>query len=1051
MENPDGTAATYVYDTVDDDDVITSTVVYTNENGGSLRYEYNPAGQLTGIYDLDAEVQLVDKKYDIHMRLYQETYYSDDSDAVNTVYYYYDNYDRVIETWSEDSAGAVTSRELTEYSDTTGYVTKTVEGATGAPSVETRTRYDTMGYTTEQSYKHSGTWYTDLYTNDYLGNVTQLKTAYTTSIGGTFTSQYTYGFDGRVLTETNALNDTAATNTYDLAGRLLTQTDAESGTTVNAYDALNRVITTERDFTTTADTVTKYYYDNNGNVAQEMVSSSLPGQTLSFRTRAYSYDSRNRLAASTSYDGQDAVITQYYYDDAGNILRMYTGLTSPLTITGLDQVSGGSAGYSTTEYAYDTQNRLVSTTDPLDQTESYTYDSKSGRMLTKTDRNDVVTTYTYDNLGRETRREAATGDYVATTYTLTGQKASESNGTVTTAYTYDDLGRLTAEVTGDAVKTYSYNLGGARTAFAAAVDGASQISLAYTYDAMNRLSTVSGNSMSASYGYTDNGNLNYVQYGNGLREEYAYNKANLLTGLVNELDNTVLSQYGYTYTLDGQQVQKTEPENKVTAYTYDGHGRLTDETVTLNSVLQQSYAYTYDAFGNRTGLEATGTDAYETAYTYDANNRLQEETKTTGGLTEIATYYYDANGNETAKVNSTLQSSADPAAVALSQGVADSELLSYNGFNELTAVAKGEDEITYAYLPNGLRLSKTAGSATTSFVWDGSNTVLELTGDAVTAKYLRGTNLVSSVIGGTTSYYLYNGHGDVVQLANAAGAVTKTYDYDAFGVEQSPSETDANPYRYCGEYFDLSSGTYYLRARYYDPTIGRFLSEDTHWNTSNMIYGDNPVKWNERKADPNDPLGLNTYTYVPDITAIMQSGNLYVYCMGNPIRYLDSTGELAWPGEIHNQVLYRVAAQYGLYTEQIINYGFGWGRADLVSSYGAIWDVKRDKPGQIASGVKQVQKYVANSWRNNPDPDNIKLSVGGWIEPGSFVYESGETTYYVTYRYAGQGVIAYDYSTVTDWQKVGETALGIVTVAGAAYLIYQTGGLAAPVLVPLLS
>ena len=565
---------------------------------------------------------------------------------------------------------------------------------------------------------------------------------------------------------------------------------------------------------------------------------------------------------------------------------MYTGLTSPLTITGLDQVSGGSAGYSTTKYAYDTQNRLVSTTDPLDQTESYTYDSKSGRLLTKTDRNDVVTTYTYDNLGRETRREAGTGDYVATTYTLSGQKASESNAAATTAYTYDDMGRLTAEVTGDAVKTYSYNLGGARTAFAASVDGASQISLAYTYDAMNRLSTVSGNSTSASYGYTDNGNLEYVQYGNGLREEYAYNKANLLTGLVNELDNTVLSQYGYTYTLDGQQVQKTEPNNKVTAYTYDGYGRLMDEAVTLNSVLQQSYAYTYDAFGNRIGLEATGTDAYETAYTYDANNRLLEETKDTAGLTEIATYYYDANGNQTAKVNSTLQNSADPAAVALSQGVADSELMGYNGFNELTSVAKGEDEITYAYLPSGLRLSKTADAATTSFVWDGSNTVLELTGTAVTAKYLRGTNLVSSVIGGTTSYYLYNGHGDVVQLANAAGAVTKTYDYDAFGVEQSPSETDANPYRYCGEYYDKETGTYYLRARYYSPSTGRFTQEDTHWNTGNMVYGD------EREMDSTDPLGLNMYTHSPDINAVMQSGNLYVYAVNNPLAWFDPSGEV---------------------------------------------------------------------------------------------------------------------------------------------------------------
>ena len=130
-------------------------------------------------------------------------------------------------------------------------------------------------------------------------------------------------------------------------------------------------------------------------------------------------------------------------------------------------------------------------------------------------------------------------------------------------------------------------------------------------------------------------------------------------------------------------------------------------------------------------------------------------------------------------------------------------------------------------------------------------------------------------------------------LAGTSGSVTRRYDYDAFGneleVAGNPSGTDANPFRYCGEYWDNETETYYLRARYYDPSIGRFLSEDTHWNPSNMTYGDNPVKWNERES--NDPLGLNTYTLVPNITAIMQSGNLYAYCLNNPLLYQDPGGE----------------------------------------------------------------------------------------------------------------------------------------------------------------
>ena len=69
----------------------------------------------------------------------------------------------------------------------------------------------------------------------------------------------------------------------------------------------------------------------------------------------------------------------------------------------------------------------------------------------------------------------------------------------------------------------------------------------------------------------------------------------------------------------------------------------------------------------------------------------------------------------------------------------------------------------------------------------------------------------------------------------------------------------------------------------------RFTQQDTHWNTSNKIYGDNPQKINERE----DKLGLKTYSYAPRISAVVQSGNLYVYAVGNPVMYADEDGEMA--------------------------------------------------------------------------------------------------------------------------------------------------------------
>ena len=142
-------------------------------------------------------------------------------------------------------------------------------------------------------------------------------------------------------------------------------------------------------------------------------------------------------------------------------------------------------------------------------------------------------------------------------------------------------------------------------------------------------------------------------------------------------------------------------------------------------------------------------------------------------------------------------------------------------------------------------------------MWDGSNIALDIVGSSV-VKYVRGINLIYMDAAGAVSYYSYNAHGDVVGLTDASGAVIKSYRYDAFGVEQGAVAGDANLFRYCGEYWDAETGTYYLRARYYNPVTGRFMSED-----SNM-------------GDYNDPLSLNLYTY----------------CYNNPVRYFDSTGDI---------------------------------------------------------------------------------------------------------------------------------------------------------------
>jgi len=117
-----------------------------------------------------------------------------------------------------------------------------------------------------------------------------------------------------------------------------------------------------------------------------------------------------------------------------------------------------------------------------------------------------------------------------------------------------------------------------------------------------------------------------------------------------------------------------------------------------------------------------------------------------------------------------------------------------------------------------------------------------------------------------SGYYLTNSHGDVTKLVDAnSGYVLNSYEYDIWGNPRQDALTQeemSNPFRYAGEVFDAESGMIYLRARYYDPSVGRFISEDTY------------------KGQVDNPLSLNRYTYV----------------LNNPLRYWDPSGRVAAEG-----------------------------------------------------------------------------------------------------------------------------------------------------------
>ena len=273
--------------------------------------------------------------------------------------------------------------------------------------------------------------------------------------------------------------------------------------------------------------------------------------------------------------------------------------------------------------------------------------------------------------------------------------------------------------------------------------------------------------------------------------------------------------------------------------------------------------YVYD----RQTMTVTKADgkAVMSSYEYDLRNRLLKETKKDKTSEEIYVYRYDWNGNQLQRLWEKFETGkgrTEPGRVSFAKKKAGEVVIcerrAYNGLNQLTSLYQDSEVTKYRYRPDGLRLCKEkADGSETGHIWDGSEMVAEYQANGnIIARYLRGINLIARELDGQQEYYLHNAHGDVVQRTDRYGTPLKSYDYDAFGNEEKPEELDHNPWRYCGEYLDLEIQNYYLRARCYEPRIGRFTTEDVAHDGLNWYTycGNNPILY-------IDPLGLKSYIF----------------------------------------------------------------------------------------------------------------------------------------------------------------------------------------------
>ena len=326
--------------------------------------------------------------------------------------------------------------------------------------------------------------------------------------------------------------------------------------------------------------------------------------------------------------------------------------------------------------------------------------------------------------------------------------------------------------------------------------------------------------------------------------------------MTNETGKGVVSKYSSTYLKNGQKAEEVstvmdkngKSTKKTAAYTYDMLGRITRETKTG----REDISYTYDANNNRKQMTIGNKT---TAYQYNKNDELlrTDTLHTDTEKNDVVIYKNDKNGNQLATVNrSEIPAEAkDTSYIDVDVTLGDNQLNDnvvnhYNALNQLTETLTKNYKVSFTYDAEGLRTGKTVNGEKTVYVWDGDQVVMELSkGGAVQKRYIHGNDLVYADKGENTekTYYVTDMHGNVVQLLDESGNVTKTYEYDSFGNEVKPEKKDENPYRYCGEYYDKETEEVYLRARYYEPSVGRFITRDTYTGES------------------NEPLSLHLYTY----------------------------------------------------------------------------------------------------------------------------------------------------------------------------------------------
>jgi RHS repeat-associated protein len=457
-------------------------------------------------------------------------------------------------------------------------------------------------------------------------------------------------------------------------------------------------------------------------------------------------------------------------------------------------------------------------------------------------------------------------------------------------------------------------------------------SISYTFDKWNRPETFTTVNRTYTLRYDDYDRMKSLQYPEGHIVSYAYDDINRMKSVSSPKMGMV--DYKYELSTDSHEYTIQYPNNMKQQKTSDSFGEINEVNHFSDSETSSwSETYGYDGFGN---IETINKNGKPYNFEYDGLNRISKETS----VAETSSYTYDPKGNrQTLQTTKVFQ-------------VPTSEY-SFNAVNQLTSFTMEDGQQgSFTYYPNGLRATKTTDNETTRYIYLNGVVIEELDGKGnVKAQNIWGNELLHrSVTGGKNGYYFFNGHGDVIEIKDGNGNTLNQYDFDIWGniVSEKEDPEMSNPFLYSGEIYDSETGLYYLRARYYDPSIGRFISEDSY------------------EGNINNPLSLNLYSYTYD----------------NPLRYTDPSGNcpaciplLIWGAEIILAATLTTATVFG--TIDLAGKAL---RGDVTKSELAVEAALLTPVGKFTKWTSKGLKSFLNSNKNNLVRVLDGMRKGGHIE-----------------------------------------------------------------------